>query len=99
MPMEYSLIGVGSSRELLLEPMVRVGFIVEGRDFDVPGLSVHRDRFFERAIGLQPNRRRASGAGEILELLQQPSAQADSARVLGDPHALEFGRPFSVELD
>src|SRR5262249_35464347 len=57
------------------------------------------DRFRERAIRLQPNRYRARGSRLVLERLEKTLAESEPARLFRDPHALEFGRQLSLELD
>src|SRR5262249_57890350 len=41
--------------EPLLEPAVRVGLVVVGRDLDVAGGAVHRDGLGQRPVGLEPH--------------------------------------------
>src|SRR4051812_40629151 len=81
--------GASSLREPLLEPVVRVGLVVERRDLSVALSAIERDRFGERAVGLELHRSRAVLTCEILELAEQPSPEPDAAKLARDPHALQ----------
>src|ERR1700737_4188295 len=54
--------GTPLTAQLLFEPVVRVGFVVEGGDLDVAGGSVKADRFGERLVRFEPDRP-ATGVG------------------------------------
>src|SRR3954452_10644801 len=84
--------GASSFREPLLEPVVRVGLVVERRDLSVALSAIERDRFGERAVGLELHRSRAVLTCEILELAEQPSPEPDAAKLARDPHALQVRR-------
>src|SRR6266702_28273 len=86
-----SVLAQATSLQALLEPVVRVGLVVEGRYLAVAGRPVQRDRLGQCLVGLQPQHpdpvRRSPG----LELGQQPAAEAEAADRGRDPHPLDPG--------
>src|SRR4051794_35995549 len=85
--------------EPLLEPVMRVRFVVERLDLDIPGGSIEADRLDEIAVRLEVDRAHAVLDGERLQLGEQAPAEAEAARRLCDPHPLELGRLVAVELE
>src|ERR1700730_7929510 len=83
--------------DLLLEPVVRVGLLVEGGDLHVAGRSVQADGFDECPVRLEPDSARAVVGGVVLQLAQEAAANAETSRLLGNPHAFDLGGLVAVE--
>src|SRR4029077_8295362 len=81
----------GRCLEALLEPVVRVGLVVEGRHLAVAGRPVQRDRLGQRLVGLPPQDPDAVRGRLGLELGQQPAAPAAAADRGRDPPPLDLG--------
>src|ERR1700730_1850102 len=79
--------------------MVRVGFVVEGGDFDIAGGSIQADRFVERPVRFESDGLDAVPSGAVLELAQESTANSKTTRGHGDPHASDIRRLVAVELE
>src|ERR687896_458299 len=84
--------------EVFLEPVMCVRLIVEGLDLHVSGGAVQRDGFAERIVCFEPNHPTAVACSLRLELGKQTPADAETARRVCDPHALELCGLLGVEL-
>src|SRR5690349_8453444 len=65
--------------QVLLEPVVGVSLVVERSDLPVTSRSVERDRFLERPVRLQSDRRAAQLDGPQFEFFQEPPSDAEPA--------------------
>ncbi len=63
-------------RQVLLEPVVSISFVIEGLDLSIASTPVHRDRLGQGPIRLQACYRLARGDGPRLECRQQSSTEA-----------------------
>jgi len=63
--------------------------VVEGGHLLVAGAAVERDRLVQEVAGLEPHGARAGARSALLELVQEPAAEPEAARRLGEPHALD----------
>src|SRR5690349_19921097 len=88
-PLDPDLAGSNWLLEALLEPVVGVGLVIEGRHFVVAAGAVEGDGLGEGAVGFELDDDSAGLLGAVLELLQQAAAEAEAAGVGGKPHALE----------
>src|SRR5580658_6882334 len=65
--------------ELLFEPVVGVGFVVESRDLDVAAAAIQRLCLVQRLVGLQPERTQPHLDGLRLERIEDPARDAEAA--------------------
>src|SRR5262245_66351653 len=79
-----------SSYSDLFEPVMRIRLIVEVLDFKISALAIQRLRFFEGAIGLQPQRAHAKFSCMRFQRFEDVPTDAEAARIGSDPHALDF---------
>jgi hypothetical protein len=79
--------------------VVGEGLVVEGGHLAVPGRPVEGDRLDERAVGLQPQRPDAGGAGVLLDRAEQPPSHPEAADGVGHPHPLDLRRLLPVQLE
>src|SRR5258708_23404377 len=86
-------------RQTLLEPVIGVLLIVEGVDLSVSRRAIHRDRFGERLVGIEPDRRAAVAGGPRLQLGEDASTYSETSRFRRDPQALQLGGVVTMEFD
>src|ERR1700730_9490809 len=72
------------------KPVMRIRLVVEGLDFHVSATAIQRLRFLKRPIGLEPERAHSKIACARFQHLENAQSDADTARVGGDPHALDL---------
>src|SRR4051812_35123307 len=85
--------------EPLLEPVVRVGLVVEGRDFPVATPPVEGLGLVQRLVGLEAERREAELAGLVFERLENAARDAEPAGRIGRPHALDLADAAAFDLE
>src|SRR6185312_4805436 len=84
--------------EPFLEPVMRVGLVVERRHLAIAGAAIERLRLDEAAVGLEPEHLDPELARLGFERREQARADAEPARLGSDPHALHFAdAPLRVE--
>src|SRR4051794_35710937 len=90
----------GTARRLnpLLEPVVRVGLVVERRDLLIAGRAVKRDGLGQAAVGLEVHHAARPAGGAGFELGEQAPPEPEPPGVGRHPHALELGGRTGVEL-
>src|SRR5437867_3866624 len=74
----------------LLEPMVRIRFVVKRADFAISAASIQRLGFGERLIGFETEHWKAPLPREILQTMQDALTNPEAARGWRHPHALDF---------
>src|SRR5260221_11406380 len=72
------------------KPVMRIRLVVELLDFRVPATGTQRLRFLKRPIGLEPERAHSKIARARFQNFENAPADAEAARVGGDPHALDL---------
>src|SRR5262245_36513044 len=72
------------------EPVMGIRLVVEGLDFHVSATAIQRLRFLKRPIGLEPERAHSKIARARFQHYENAPSDAETARVGGDPHALDF---------
>ena len=73
------------SPELLLEPVVRVGLVVERVDLAVAGRAVEADRLREGLVGLEPDDGAPAAAARRSSSREQAATDPEAARRLRRP--------------
>ena len=76
-----------------------VWLVIERSDLDVAGRSIKADCLDEGPVRFEVDGRGPVTRGVRLELGQDSTSDAEAARRLGDPHALELYRLTAVELE
>src|SRR5260221_8395175 len=71
-------------------PVMRIRLLVEWLDFRVSATAIQRLRFLKRPIGLEPERAHSKIARARFQHFENAPADAEAARVGGDPHALDL---------
>src|SRR5258708_21950267 len=69
---------------------MRIRLVVERLDFRVSATAIQRLRFLKRPIGLEPERAHSKIARARFQHFENAPADAEAARVGGDPHALDL---------
>src|SRR5260370_20124271 len=72
------------------KPVMRIRLVVERLDFRVSATAIQRLRFLKRPIGLEPERAHSKIARARFQHFENAPADAEAARVGGDPHALDL---------
>ena len=85
--------------QTLFEPMVRIGFGVEGFDLDVSRSPVQRNGLTQRAVCLESNHGDSCFTGVLFQLEEQPAPQSEAPCSRGDPHSFQFRGRVSMELE
>src|SRR5260221_13546278 len=70
------------------KPVMRIRLVFERLDFRVSATAIQRLRFLKRPIGLEPERAHSKIARARFQHFENAPADAEAARVGGDPHAL-----------
>src|SRR5512140_248212 len=86
-------------RDALLEPMVGVGLVVEGRDLAVAARTVEGDGLAQGAVRLESDDSGTPVPRQLLELPQDPTTEPEAASLRLHPHPLQLGRGTVVELE
>ena len=73
-----------------LEPVMRIGLIVEGLDFEITATAIQSLRFFERPIGLRSQDTHPKLPCEGFQLVEDAATDAEPARGGTDPHAFDL---------
>src|SRR3989475_5297872 len=81
------------------KPVMRIRLVVEGLDFRVSATAIQRLRFLKRPIGLEPERAHSKIACARFQHLENAPADAEAARVVGDPHALDLADHSILEFE
>ncbi len=85
--------------EVLLEPVVRVGVVVEGGHLPVAGPVVQGDRLVERPMRVQAYQTAAEARRLRLQRSEQPRTNAQSAHLGIDSQALDLCPPVTVKAN
>src|SRR3954463_13373678 len=100
--MLFSSLRASSSRapptQALLEPVMRVRFVVELWNFGVTRATIQRNRLREHMIRLEANRPSAVVARVPLQFGQQSRAHADAAPLRIHPHPFQFSGRLRMEF-
>src|SRR2546430_6245740 len=72
------------------KPVMRIRLVVERLDFRVSATAIQRLRFLKRPMGLEPERAPSHIVRTPLQHFENAPADAEAARVGGDPHALDL---------
>src|SRR3989442_3452250 len=75
--------------EVLLEPVIGVRVRVEGRHLHVSRSLIETDRFHERPVGLEAQRRQTELARLGFELGEDSPTEPEAAHRASNPHALD----------
>src|SRR5690242_21180664 len=81
----------------LLEPVMRVGFGIEGLDFDISRAPIEVDRLTQAPVGLEAKDPDTCLAGVTLQFSQQPPADAEATHRRLDPHPLQLSPALLLE--
>src|SRR5258708_3458652 len=81
------------------KPVMRIWLVVERRDFHRFRTAITRLRFLKRPIGLEPERAHSHIVRTPLQHFENAPADAEAARVGGDPHALDLADHSILEFE
>jgi len=79
--------------------VVRVGFVVEAIDLDVPRTSIQRDGFPQRPVRFQPQDAHTRFTRVALQLSEEPRSESKTTCRGGNPHALHLGGRVAVKFE
>jgi len=83
---------------LLLKPVVRVAFVVEGLDLEISGAPLKGDRFGEGLVGVEPEDSRPCSPRAALKRGHETASEALPSRLWGRPDSLDLGDAVIVKF-